>query len=66
MDIRKEMAKSIYLSGGVTMLPGFPERLQAEVTKLTPATVSAKVTRNTGLIFLISIFYLKLDKIFWA
>ncbi|CAN7941758.1 unnamed protein product, partial [Ixodes hexagonus] len=43
MDIRREMARSIYLSGGLTLLPGFAERLQAELDLLTPDTVTPKV-----------------------
>uniref|UniRef100_A0A1S4M122 Actin, putative n=1 Tax=Ixodes scapularis TaxID=6945 RepID=A0A1S4M122_IXOSC len=43
MDIRREMARSIYLSGGLTLLPGFAERLQAELDTLTPDTVTPKV-----------------------
>ncbi|KAG0421684.1 hypothetical protein HPB47_002433 [Ixodes persulcatus] len=43
MDIRREMARSIYLSGGLTLLPGFAERLQAELDILTPDTVTPKV-----------------------
>lgn len=43
MDIRREMARSIYISGGVSLLHGFAERLQAEVDKLTPPTVTPKV-----------------------
>uniref|UniRef100_A0A6P8J606 Uncharacterized protein LOC116306834 n=1 Tax=Actinia tenebrosa TaxID=6105 RepID=A0A6P8J606_ACTTE len=36
MDVRKQMCRSIYLSGGGSMLPGFPERLQTEVSALLP------------------------------
>ncbi|CAB3377644.1 Hypothetical predicted protein [Cloeon dipterum] len=43
MDVRKEMTRSIYLSGGVTMLPGFAERLHAEVDKVTPKSLQPKV-----------------------
>jgi len=43
MDVRKEMTRSIFLSGGVTMLPGFAERLYAEVDKVTPKTLQPKV-----------------------
>ncbi|XP_043226846.1 uncharacterized protein LOC122383995 isoform X4 [Amphibalanus amphitrite] len=43
VDIRKEMVRSIYLAGGVTLLPGFAERLQAEMDKLTPPSVTPKV-----------------------
>jgi len=43
MDIRKEMVSSIFLSGGITLLPNFPERLQAEVDRLTPPHLVPKV-----------------------
>ena len=33
MDIRREMYMSILLSGGNTLFPGLPERLQKEVFK---------------------------------
>ena len=37
VDVRKEVTQSIFLAGGLTMMPGFKERLEAEVEKLTPA-----------------------------
>lgn len=43
LDVRKEMSRSIYLSGGVTVLPGFPERLQIELDHLTPPAIFPKV-----------------------
>ncbi|XP_046406076.1 uncharacterized protein LOC124171003 isoform X2 [Ischnura elegans] len=43
MDIRKEMIRSIYLSGGVTMIPGFASRLLLEIDKLTPPSITPKV-----------------------
>ena len=43
--------RSIYLSGGVTMLPGFVERLEKEVLKLAPNNVPVEVN------CLIIIFY---------
>ncbi|KAG8195652.1 hypothetical protein JTE90_004987 [Oedothorax gibbosus] len=43
VDLRREMSRSIYLSGGVTLLPGLVERLQTEVDKLTPKTITPKV-----------------------
>ena len=35
--------RAIYLSGGVTMLPGYAERLQAELKKLAPPSVLVEV-----------------------
>ena len=46
MDIRKEMVSSIFLSGGVTLLPNFPKRLEAEVDRLTPSHLVPKVIKN--------------------
>lgn len=35
VDVRRHITESIYVSGGVTLLPGFVERLEAEISKLT-------------------------------
>ena len=35
--------RSVYLSGGVTMVPGFADRLQEELKKLAPPTVTIEV-----------------------
>ncbi|CAG0896009.1 unnamed protein product, partial [Darwinula stevensoni] len=43
MDLRKEMVRNIVLAGGVTLIPGFPERLTMEVDKLTPPSLTPKV-----------------------
>ncbi|XP_052283896.1 uncharacterized protein LOC127880612 isoform X2 [Dreissena polymorpha] len=43
MDSRKHMYRSVYLSGGVTMIPGFAERLQEELHKLAPPSVVVEV-----------------------
>ncbi|XP_041348280.1 uncharacterized protein LOC121367897 isoform X2 [Gigantopelta aegis] len=43
MDSRRHMYRSVYLSGGVTMLPGFRERLQSELVKLAPPNVPIEV-----------------------
>jgi len=37
IDARKEVTQSIFLSGGVTMLPGFNHRLEVELEKILPA-----------------------------
>ena len=36
IDTRRDMTRHIYLSGGTSMLTGFPERLKAELSKLFP------------------------------
>ncbi|KAK6993657.1 actin [Biomphalaria glabrata] len=43
MDNRRHMWRAVYLSGGVTMLPGFPERLERELTKLAPPGVPVEI-----------------------
>ncbi|XP_022299878.2 uncharacterized protein LOC111108355 isoform X1 [Crassostrea virginica] len=43
IDSRKRMYRAVYLSGGVTMLPGFAERLQSELQKLAPPSVMVEV-----------------------
>lgn len=43
MDSRREMWQSIYLSGGTTLLPGFPERLQEELKLIAPEKVTVQV-----------------------
>lgn len=43
MDLRREMAKSIYLAGGMTKIPGLVERLQKELKALLPPSLNVKV-----------------------
>jgi actin beta/gamma 1 len=43
-DIRKELYANIVLSGGSTMFPGMPERMQKEMTALAPSTMTVQVT----------------------
>jgi len=44
MDVRKEMFGAVVLSGGSTMYPNFPERLELELQRLVPGdAVTAKV-----------------------
>ena len=42
-DIRKELFANIVLSGGNTLFPGMPERMQKEITALAPSTITTKV-----------------------
>ena len=53
MDSRREMWQSIYLSGGTTLLEGFPERLEAELNKITPSTVTVQVMLSNKIVLLI-------------
>lgn len=43
MDLRREMWQSIYLSGGTTLIDGFPERLEAELKDIAPPSVTVQV-----------------------
>ncbi|GFO44483.1 histone-lysine N-methyltransferase SETMAR [Plakobranchus ocellatus] len=43
MDNRRHMWRAVFLSGGVTMMPGFAERLERELTKLAPPGVPVEV-----------------------
>ncbi|XP_064633921.1 uncharacterized protein LOC135491742 isoform X2 [Lineus longissimus] len=43
MDSRREMCRSIYLSGGTTMLPGFAERLKTLMETLVPKSCVVEV-----------------------
>ena len=36
LDVRKEVSQSIYLSGGLTLIPGFKHRLETELAKILP------------------------------
>ena len=43
IDQRKLMLRNIYLSGGTTLIPGFRERLKAELSVLAPAGSTVEV-----------------------
>jgi actin beta/gamma 1 len=42
-DIHKDLFGNVLLSGGSTMFPGFPERLQKELNALAPPTMKVNV-----------------------
>ena len=50
VDRRREMARSIFLSGGATLATGFQERLEQELTAISPSSyiiqVQASVSRH--------------------
>ena len=48
IDYRRELSKKIYLSGGSSVLPGLKERLQKEISALTPTGVVVEVHINDG------------------
>lgn len=43
MDVRKDLYHNVVVSGGTTMFPNLPERLQSEIQALIPDAVKAKV-----------------------
>jgi len=43
LDVRKDLLQNIVMSGGTTMFPNMPERLQAEVEKLVAEGAKVKV-----------------------
>jgi len=43
VDIRKDLYANIVLSGGSTMYPGIQERMEKEITNLSPPTMKIKV-----------------------
>ncbi|KAM4713457.1 uncharacterized protein FYW61_020455 [Anableps anableps] len=43
IDLRRSLLGNIVLSGGNTLLPGLPERLQAEIKNLVPADMRVNV-----------------------
>lgn len=43
VDIRKDLYSNILLSGGTTMYPGLPERLNKELSLLAPKSIKVKV-----------------------
>ncbi|KAJ1096518.1 hypothetical protein NDU88_001656 [Pleurodeles waltl] len=43
LDIRKDLFANIVLSGGTTMYPGMADRMQMEITSLSPSTMKIKI-----------------------
>jgi len=43
LDVRKDLLMNIVMSGGTTMFPNMPERLQAEIQGLVPEATKVKV-----------------------
>jgi actin len=46
MSLRKDLYANIVLSGGTTMFPGFPERIEQEITRLAPERMNIKVVAS--------------------
>ena len=45
MDVRREMWRSVYLSGGTTLTEGFAERLHTELSSLAPPGIEVQVIK---------------------
>lgn len=43
LDVRKDLYTNVVLSGGSTMFPGTPERLQTELSNLVPSGTKLNV-----------------------
>merc|ERR1719178_344316 len=43
LDVRKDLLGNVVMSGGTTMFPNMPERLQAEIQGLVPEATKVKV-----------------------
>ena len=43
IDIRKDLFSNIVMSGGTSMYPGIPDRMQREITFLAPSTINVKI-----------------------
>ena len=52
MDLRREMARNIYLCGGMSRIPGLKDRLEKELKVLLPPALTVKViTLNLHYLF---------------
>jgi actin, other eukaryote len=43
LDIRRDLYGNVVLSGGTTMFPGIADRMQKELTSLSPASMKVKI-----------------------
>ncbi len=43
LDIRRELYGNVVLSGGTTMFPGIADRMQKELTSLSPSSMKVKI-----------------------
>jgi len=43
IDVRKDLYENMVMSGGTTMYPGIPERLEKEMVALAPAKMKVKI-----------------------
>jgi actin beta/gamma 1 len=43
LDIRRDLYGNVVLSGGTTMFPGIADRMQKELTSLSPSSMKVKI-----------------------
>jgi hypothetical protein len=43
LDIRRDLYGNVVLSGGTTMFPGISDRMQKELTNLSPSSIKVKI-----------------------
>jgi actin, other eukaryote len=43
LDVRRDLYGNVVLSGGTTMFPGIADRMQKELTTLSPASMKVKI-----------------------
>ena len=43
LDIRRDLYGNVVLSGGTTMFPGIADRMQKELTSLSPSSMKASL-----------------------
>ncbi|MCE2155643.1 actin, cytoplasmic 2, partial [Streptococcus thermophilus] len=43
IDIRKDLLANVVMSGGTTMYAGIADRMQKEITSLSPSTIKIKI-----------------------
>jgi actin len=43
LDIRRDLYGNVVLSGGTTMFPGIADRMQKELTSLSPSSIKVKI-----------------------
>jgi actin-related protein len=47
LDIRRDLYGNVVLSGGTTMFPGISDRMQKELTSLSPASMKVCISSTT-------------------
>ena len=61
MDIRKTLYESIYISGGTTMFPGFPTRIENDMNKLYRERILKNSDRESKVRIKVIVWILKKD-----